>query len=344
MRAVRIIVVLLVIVVVAFGLYYLDQRGTFRMTHNGEEAEIIQPLANSSADNANSNGSATPAATNPEHEAAMQAPAAAANGPSGTADASATSPTTSLTSGTMGRAPNGTMVNANQTSSSQMSAAPAQVMTIRGMQYSCTVIGPAPRVERAPRAQVTETTPRVHHYRRREPMRMQSAYAPMPYASFHPVCSNWQKGPDGFHQVNLPAGMLINIGLDHTLAAGVDMPGETFGGYLIGPVTYCGMVVIPAGARVQAVVTQSRTRGLFSEADSVLAMQLTSIDANGWRFPVMGTGMSRIMPDDASLQVVAYKDPNDGAFREVQRRGRNVVLPEQSVVSFWLQAPSPVYF
>jgi hypothetical protein len=156
------------------------------------------------------------------------------------------------------------------------------------------------------------------------------------------ACNLMRTGPGGMRSVQLPTGMLINIAVDRDLGTAISAPGQEFAGYLVGPVTYCGQVILPAGAPVYGSVVISQVRPPHTQADAILQLRLTGLDGNGYHFPLQAGSFNRRMPDDPNYTAVAHM--NDPNWIENSPVGKDILFPANSVVSFWLQAPATVYF
>ena len=163
------------------------------------------------------------------------------------------------------------------------------------------------------------------------------------YAASGQMCPLMRSNPDGTHTVTLPAGMLLNASIDHELSTSLSRPGEGFTAYLVGPVTYCGHVVIPAGSSVQGTVGAAFKRSAFSSGDSTLELRLQSLQANGYNFQLSAGSITQSNSSDMPLRSVTYDNGGNG-YSTVERTGRNIDFPAQSVVSFWLQSPATVTF
>jgi hypothetical protein len=165
---------------------------------------------------------------------------------------------------------------------------------------------------------------------------------PIPTGYTAVACPLLRTGPNGLRSVALPSGMLVNIAVDRDLGTAISNVGEEFSGYLVGPVTYCGQVILPAGAPVYGSVVLVQTRPRRSEGDAIFQLSLTGLDANGYHFPLQAGSFNRRMPDDPNYSAVAHM--NDPNYIENTPAGKDIFFPANSVVSFWLQVPATVYF
>jgi hypothetical protein len=181
----------------------------------------------------------------------------------------------------------------------------------------------------------------VHHYRRR-PMPDNWTYRPT--ATYSTPCGMIHETAAGQRVVNLQPGMILNIALNQTLSTGEDsVPGQMFTGYLVGPITYCGEVIVPAGAAVQGSLVGSHRHHLAQEDESVLQLRLSALDANGYRVPLAAYSDNRRGPDDVHYKTTGYMDdPN--YVETTHTTNHDITLPAQSVVTFYLQGTTPVYF
>lgn len=157
------------------------------------------------------------------------------------------------------------------------------------------------------------------------------------------ACGMIQTTRTGERVVTLVPGMLINVAMDRDISNSTSRVGDEFTGYLVGPITYCGRVIVPAGATVQGHVVSSQRHMLMRQDDSILELQLAVLDANGFRVPLNALSYNRRMPGDAPYHTVGYmNEPN--YLTTTRESGPDVTLARHSVVSFWLQTAAPVYF
>jgi hypothetical protein len=200
-----------------------------------------------------------------------------------------------------------------------------------------TVTVPAvPRVHRVVHRQVVETTTDTSWIYGTQPAAPQPAYAST-------SCNMMQQTAGGGRVVNLPAGMTLNVALNQQISTADAVAGQDFQGYLVGPVTYCGQVVVPAGAPVQGTVARSHHRGSSEQDEAVLQLRLSGLNANGFNVPVLAFSSSRRAADEVPYTTVNYM--NDPNYVETARDStRDVTLPAQSVVSFSLRSGTAVSF
>jgi hypothetical protein len=312
----RLLAGLAIIALIAFGLLYLDQHGYFKRastpSDNGylkvDEPAPVKP---------------------PEPDITLPNPTGA---PAATAEASAPGvPVAAITTNT----PTGTKIvyidaQGNPCSPTAVAAAvkPHPHPASTG---PSTTSAPAPSQSRRPRRASSSGYPASGYSAPETP----TTYAPS-------SCNLMRTGPNGLRSVALPSGMLMNIAVDRDLGTAISTPGEDFSGYLVGPVTYCGQVILPAGAPVYGSVAVVQTRPRRSEGDAVFQLNLTGLDANGYHFPLQAGSFSRRLPDDPNYSAVAHM--NDPNYIENTPVGKDILFPAQSVVSFWLQSPVTVYF
>jgi hypothetical protein len=182
----------------------------------------------------------------------------------------------------------------------------------------------------------------VHHYHHRRIIRDNWTYQPA-MGRISTPCGVIHQTATGQRVVNLQSGMVLNIALNQPLSTMDTTTGQDFTGYLVGPITYCGEVIVPAGATVEGTVMSSRRHTRGQEDDSVLQLRLSAMDANGYRVPLVATSSNRRSPDDVHYKTTNYmNDPN--YIETTHTSSHDVMLPAQSVVSFWLQGSTPVYF
>lgn len=197
------------------------------------------------------------------------------------------------------------------------------------------------------------TVARVHHYRPRHLVDNSSwiygtSTPPPPPPPRRAMvastsCGLLQQTPSGGRVVNLPAGMSINVALDRELSTVDSVAGQEFGGYLIGPITYCGEVIVPAGATVEGTVSRARRRAALSDDEAVLQLRLSGMDANGMSVPLAATSSSRRNAGEIPYRTVDYMN-NPNYIETTRDSTRDVTLPAQSVVSFSLRATTAVSF
>jgi hypothetical protein len=211
--------------------------------------------------------------------------------------------------------------------------------------------GNACQAKRVPVRTVTvSATPRVHRVRRRVEIETDTSWIystqpapPRPVYVASTACGMLHQLANGQRVVNLPPGMALNVALDRQLST-LDTPaGQEFQGYLVGPITYCGEVIVPAGATVQGTVVRSHHRGSSEEDEAVLQLRLSAIDANGFNVPVSAFSSNRREADEVPYTTVGYM--NDPNYLETARDStRDVTLPAQSVVTFSLRSGAVVSF
>lgn len=184
------------------------------------------------------------------------------------------------------------------------------------------------------------TVHHVHHYIHH--VHENWSWAPRVSRASTP-CGMIRQTATGQRVVNLVSGMMVNIALDQDVSTTFSTPGEGFSGYLVGPITYCGEVIVPAGAAVQGIVESTHRHARWQADDAVLQLRLTAMDANGYRVPLAANSYNRRTTDEIGYKNVYYM--NDPNFVDTTRTtNHDVTLPANSVVSFWLQTPAAVYF
>ncbi|MGO8719984.1 MAG: BON domain-containing protein [Acidobacteriaceae bacterium] len=91
----------------------------------------------------------------------------------------------------------------------------------------------------------------------------------------------------------VPAGTRVRVRLAQTLSTRESQTGDPFSGTLVSPIRVHGQTVIPAGARANGVVTESKGLGRF-KGQAVLAIRLDSIRSDGQTYPVRTSHVERV--------------------------------------------------
>ena len=317
MRGSRIFAGLVIILLIAIGLIYLENHGYFRNPR-------VDNLGLFKSDDTMPNPPSTPATTQ-----------ATGQTPDQQLDATGMPPLHAAPSETRNEA----VASANQ-AAMDMPSMPAASKT----QY-VDAQGNVCRPIQVPVPAPVQATGKPRHTRRpRQGEPMPDDWTYQPAATGSTPCAALHQTANGKRVVNLQSGMILNVALDQELGtnAGTTV-GQQFTGYLIGPITYCGEVIVPAGAAVAGTIVKAHRHSLGQEDDSILQLRLTALDANGYRIPLAAYSYNRRQPDESHYKTTAYMD--DPNFIETRQTGsRDVTLPAQSVVSFWLQGSAPVYF
>jgi hypothetical protein len=168
-------------------------------------------------------------------------------------------------------------------------------------------------------------------------------WQPTGSAHYSTPCGSIPQTASGQRVVNLEAGMVINIALQQEVSTSMSAAGQGFTGYLVGPITYCGQVIVPAGAEVDGTVVSKHRHTPWQQDDAVLQLRLTAMDANGYRIPLAAYSYNRRMPNEPNYKTTNYmNDPN--YIETTHTTNHDITLPAQSVVSFWLQSGTAVYF
>jgi hypothetical protein len=85
--------------------------------------------------------------------------------------------------------------------------------------------------------------------------------------------------------VVVPAGTSLTVRLDQTISSKTAHQGDTFTATTAAPVAIAGKTVIPAGSRVQGVVTQAKSAGKI-QGEGVLAVSLNQLTVHGVAYPI----------------------------------------------------------
>lgn len=91
--------------------------------------------------------------------------------------------------------------------------------------------------------------------------------------------------------ITLPEGTVLTVRLNETLSSKRNNSGDSFTGTLIQPVEAGGKVVIPKGATVTGVVTDSKPLGRF-KGGAVLRVVLNSVTINDSRYDLETSAVS----------------------------------------------------
>jgi len=85
--------------------------------------------------------------------------------------------------------------------------------------------------------------------------------------------------------VEVPAGTVLPVRINQTLASDMSRSGETFQGQIAKPVAVNGSIAIPSGAAVTGKIVQVDNAGHF-KGRSAVVIQVTGISYNGQSYPV----------------------------------------------------------
>lgn len=85
--------------------------------------------------------------------------------------------------------------------------------------------------------------------------------------------------------VEVPAGTVLPVRINQTLASDVNHSGETFQGQIAKPVAVNGSIAIPSGAAVTGQIVQVDNAGHF-KGRSAVVIQVTGISYNGHSYSV----------------------------------------------------------
>jgi hypothetical protein len=167
--------------------------------------------------------------------------------------------------------------------------------------------------------------------------------------------------PQAPQPVVVPTGTRIRVRLAQTLSTKQNQTGDSFSGRLVSPITVDGQTVIPAGARVRGVVTESKGLGRI-KGQAVLAIRLDSISSGGQTYPVRTSHVERVEQGKGKRSAVmtgggaglgaiiggvagggkgalvgGLLGGGGGAAGSAFTGNKNLVLPAESVVTFDLQ-------
>jgi hypothetical protein len=92
--------------------------------------------------------------------------------------------------------------------------------------------------------------------------------------------------------IAVPAGTLVNVTLDQTLASNQHKAGDEFDASLAAPVVVNGKTVIPKGARVTGRVVEARESGRLKGV-ALLKLALVSVEVDGDSYDLQTTSITR---------------------------------------------------
>jgi hypothetical protein len=92
--------------------------------------------------------------------------------------------------------------------------------------------------------------------------------------------------------VVVPAGTSLTIRLDQAISSKTAHQGDTFTATTSAPVVIAGKTAIPAGSRVQGVVTQAKSAGKI-HGEGVLAVSLNQLTVHGVTYPIDAEPLSK---------------------------------------------------
>jgi hypothetical protein len=107
----------------------------------------------------------------------------------------------------------------------------------------------------------------------------------MPVAGAPPPVAAKPSPPPPPKPVVVPAGTSLTIRLNQAISSKTAHQGDTFTATTSAPVVIAGKTAIPAGARVQGVVTQAKSAGKI-HGEGVLAVSLNQITVHGVTYPI----------------------------------------------------------
>lgn len=102
--------------------------------------------------------------------------------------------------------------------------------------------------------------------------------------------------------VNVPAGTLINVTLDQSLASSRNRSGDEFEASLSAPVVIAGKTVIPKGARVRGRVVEARESGRLQHV-ARLRLALRSVEVGGKSYQIETSSITRVGGDHKKRNV-----------------------------------------
>jgi hypothetical protein len=110
------------------------------------------------------------------------------------------------------------------------------------------------------------------------------------------MATNMSTNLIGGSAVTVPAGTAIHVRLDHSLATNQNDSGETFAATVISPVVVNGKEVIPAGAKAQGVVVDSRPSGRL-RGRGYMNLALKQVEVGGTDYELHTSTVGRVSGD-----------------------------------------------
>ena len=146
-------------------------------------------------------------------------------------------------------------------------------------------------------------------------------------------CQTSTVSAEGSHRepVVAPAGTVLRVRLDQTLASGRSRPGDRFIGTLDSPVTAGEKVIFPKGAIVEGHVSQMRSGSRAVGQAAELALALDSCERGGAALAVDADTVTRI----GAPHLNTGNNQEDATSRGFEP----VSLPADSIVGFTLRKP-----
>ena len=102
--------------------------------------------------------------------------------------------------------------------------------------------------------------------------------------------------------VTVPAGAMLRMRINQTLASASAKAGETFDGIVVNDVVAGGAVAIPRGAAVQGTVVDAKKAGALGGRGE-LTLQLTQVTLGGLNYPIVSDVWGRATGDKAVQSV-----------------------------------------
>lgn len=140
---------------------------------------------------------------------------------------------------------------------------------------------PANGATAAPSSNASSAAPR-HHERRSS----ESAKA-------FPAPGSSRAASHAVATVEVPAGTVLPVRINQTLASDVSRSGETFQGEIAQPVAVNGSIAIPSGAAVTGKIVTVDNAGHF-KGRSAVVVQVTGISYNGQSYSVASNDYTRV--------------------------------------------------
>jgi hypothetical protein len=180
--------------------------------------------------------------------------------------------------------------------------------------------------------------------------------------SRNPIARIFSREP-AFHEVTVPAGTVLRIELQTTVASDASRVEQPVRARLRSPIVVGSVEAVPAGAQLNGVVTNAKRSGRVKGRAEV-AFRLTSLEAHGERLPIRTAVVSRQAPatktqDAVDIGIPAAAGAVTGAIvggkddaakgaaiggaagtgYVLATRGKEVRLPEGTPVNVRLTAP-----
>ena len=107
----------------------------------------------------------------------------------------------------------------------------------------------------------------------------------------------------GSNAMTVPAGTAIQVRLNHSLATNQNDSGEAFAATVTSPVVVNGKEVIPAGAKAEGIVVDSRPSGRL-KGRAYMTLALSTVDVGGASYEVHTSTVGRQSGDHKKRNIL----------------------------------------